>query len=237
MENVLAYHQGNRSFSLRAVPNTDNTGLHSANRQVLEPGVVFPVLRRGHAKIAAVSHPRHRRHHSACLSTFGRRDRLQSLITQIVLQEANTRIKPHTFITNFPNLLLYVQNVDHHTHDWRGVFLLQNEPGGASRLLTAERGQFRIESGQSLALEAQLFNGVSLEYQVQSASSSSQSAALFAKSIVRLVDNPKTADDEGKDSGSGKLILMSLQEISEFAAEAKTDRERRQADRKSTRLN
>src|SRR6266542_391975 len=152
----------------------------------------------------------------------------KSLITQIVLQEANTRIKPHTFITNFPNLLLYVQNVDHHTHDWRGVFLLQNEPGGASRLLTAERGQFRIESGQSLALEAQLFNGVSLEYQVQSASSSSQSAALFAKSIVRLV-NPKTADDEGKDSGSGKLILMSLQEISEFAAEAKTDRERRQA--------
>src|SRR5215510_11539223 len=148
---------------------------------------------------------------------------LKSLIAQIMLQEANTRIQPHTFITNFPNLLLYVQNVDPHTHDWRGVFLLQNEPGGDSRLLTAERGQFRIESGQSLALEAQLFNGVSLGYQGPSASSSSQSAALFAKSIVRLVDNPKTADDEGKDSDSGKLNLMSLQEISEFAAEAKTD--------------
>src|SRR5262249_57000468 len=94
----------------------------------------------------------------------------KSLAAQIVLQEANTRIKPHTFITNFPNLLLYVQNVDPHSHDWLGVFLLQNEPGGASRLLTAERGQFRIESGQSLALEAQLFNGVSLEYQGQTAS-------------------------------------------------------------------
>src|SRR5688572_21343865 len=45
------------------------------------------------------------------------------LISQIVLQEANTRIKPHTFVTNFPNLLLYVQNVDPHTHDWLGVFL------------------------------------------------------------------------------------------------------------------
>jgi len=155
---------------------------------------------------------------------------LKSLIAQIVLQEANTRIKPHTFITNFPNLLLYVQNVDPRTHDWRGVFLLQNEPGGDSTLLTAERGQFRIESGQSLALEAQLFNGVSLQYQGPSASTSSQSAALFAKSTVRLVDNPKTADDEGKDSDSGKLNLMSLQEISEFAAEAKTDRERRQAE-------
>jgi hypothetical protein len=48
-----------------------------------------------------------------------------------------------------------------------------------------------------LALEAQLFNGVSLDYQGQTASPSSQSAALFAKSIVKLVDNPKTADDEG----------------------------------------
>jgi lipopolysaccharide export LptBFGC system permease protein LptF len=86
------------------------------------------------------------------------------LISQIVLQEANTRIKPHTFVTNFPNLLLYVQNVDPHTNDWLGVFLLKIEPGGVSRLLTAERGQFRIESGQSLSLEAQLFNGVSLEY-------------------------------------------------------------------------
>ena len=151
------------------------------------------------------------------------------LISQIIVQEANTRIKPHTFVTNFPNLLLYVQNVDPQSHDWLGVFLLQNEPGGASRLLTAERGQFRIESGQSLALEAQLFNGVSLEYQGQTASPSSQSAALFAKSIVKLVDNPKTADDGTKDSGSVNLNQMSLQEISEFATEAKTDKERRQA--------
>src|SRR5262245_2463385 len=153
----------------------------------------------------------------------------KSLITQIMLQEANTRIKPHTFITNFPNLLLYVQHVDPRTHDWRGVFLLQNEPGGDSRLFTAERGQFRIEAGQSLGLEAQLFNGVSLVYQGQSTSPSSQSAALFAKSIVKLVYNSKTVDDVAKDSGPGNLNLMSLQEISEFAAEAKTDRERRQA--------
>jgi LPS export ABC transporter permease LptG len=160
----------------------------------------------------------------------------KSLIAQIVLQEANTRIKPHTFVTNFPNLLLYVQNVDPHTHDWLGVFLLKIEPGGVSRLLTAERGQFRIESGQSLSLEAQLFNGVSLEYQGHAASinsqitpPSSQSAALFAKSIVKLVDNSKMADGAERDSSSGKLNLMSLQEISEFAAEAKTDKEQRQA--------
>jgi LPS export ABC transporter permease LptG len=157
------------------------------------------------------------------------------LISQIVLQEANTRIKPHTFVTNFPNLLLYVQNVDPHTNDWLGVFLLKIEPGGVSRLLTAERGQFRIESGQSLSLEAQLFNGVSLEYQGHAANNSqtttpsSQSSAQFAKSIVKLVDNSKITDGADKDSGSGRLNLMSLQEISEFAAVAKTDKEQRQA--------
>jgi LPS export ABC transporter permease LptG len=160
----------------------------------------------------------------------------KSLVAQIVLQEANTRIKPHTFITNFPNLLLYVQNVDPHTHDWLGVFLLKNEPGGVSRLLTAERGQFRIESGQSLALEAQLLNGVSLEYRGQASTAnaqlippSSQAAALFAKSTVKLADNPNTTDGADKDSGPGNLSQMSLREISEFAAQAKTDKERRQA--------
>jgi len=165
---------------------------------------------------------------------------LKSLSAQILLQEANTRIKPHTFITSFPNLLLYVQNVDPQTRDWLGVFLLQNEPGGASRLLTAERGQFRVEPGQSLALEAQLFNGISLEYRGQTASPldlnaqlpppSSQSAALFTKSTVKLADNRTTDDGTGKDFGSlVDLRLLSLGEISKLTTKARTDKERRQA--------
>jgi lipopolysaccharide export LptBFGC system permease protein LptF len=161
----------------------------------------------------------------------------KSLVAQILVQEANTRIKPHTFINNFPNLLLYVQNVDPQTHDWLGVFLLKNEPGGTSRLLTAERGQFRIESGQSMALEAQLLNGVSLEYGgqqtlaagAQIAPPSSQSASLFAKSTVRLVDHQNTPDSDEKDLGLNKLNQMSLREISRFAAETSVDKERRQA--------
>jgi LPS export ABC transporter permease LptG len=161
----------------------------------------------------------------------------KSLVEQILIQEANTRIKPHTFITNFPNLLLYVQDVDPRTHDWLGVFLLKNEPGGASRLLTAERGQFRIESGSTLALEAQLLNGVSLEYGAQQAAApdaqitppSSQSAVSFAKSTVNLVEHQNTDDTAGKDFGLNNLNRMSLQEISKFAAVAATDKERRQA--------
>jgi len=156
------------------------------------------------------------------------------LIAQIVLQEANTRIKPRTFITSFPDLLLYVQNVDPKTHNWLGVFLLQNDP---TRLLTAERGQFRIESGQSLALEAQLFNGISLEYGGQPSSNfntqftppSSQSTALFTKSTVKLSDHQNAADSAVKESGSARLDQMTLGEISKFITEAKVDKERRQA--------
>ena len=161
----------------------------------------------------------------------------KSLITQIVLQEANTRIKPRTFINSFPNLLLYVQNVDPQTHNWLGVFLLQNDPNGASRLLTAERGQFRIESGQSLALEAQLFNGISFEYGGQSSPTlnaqpippTSQTTALFAKSTVKLSDHQPSADGHGKEANSGRLDQMTLREISKLTTTAKTDRERRQA--------
>jgi LPS export ABC transporter permease LptG len=160
---------------------------------------------------------------------------LKSLRSQILLQEANTRIKPHTFITSFPNLLLYVQSIDPQSRDWLGVFLMQNDPAtGSSRLLTAERGQFRIESGQSLTLESQLFNGVSLEYDGQYQRSlnleqsppSSQSTGVFTKLTVKLMDNRATLPT-GKEAGS--LAEMSLNDISKLAVEAKTDKEKRQA--------
>jgi LPS export ABC transporter permease LptG len=161
----------------------------------------------------------------------------KSLIAQILVQEANTRIKPHTFITNFPNLLLYVQDVDPHTHDWLGVFLLRNEPGGASRLLTAERGLFRVETGQTLALEAQLLNGVSLDYggqqnvpaSAQITPPSSQSTSLFGKFTVKLADSQNNVDNTEKDSSTDNLNRMSLREISRFAEKADNDKDRRRA--------
>ncbi|MCG3164032.1 MAG: hypothetical protein JMDDDDMK_05503 [Acidobacteria bacterium] len=161
---------------------------------------------------------------------------LKSLRTQILLQEANARIKPHTFITSFPNLLLYVQNVDPQTREWLGVFLLQNDPAhGDSRLLTAERGQFRIESGQSLLLEAQLFNGISLEYSGQRPSDlntqfqpvSPQSTAVFAKSTVKLADNQAGGSATNKEPGA--IAEMTLGELSKLAEEAKTEKQGRQA--------
>jgi LPS export ABC transporter permease LptF/LPS export ABC transporter permease LptG len=155
---------------------------------------------------------------------------LKALRSQIVLQEANTRIRPHTFITSFPNLLLYVQNVDPRTGEWLGVFLLQTDPANSlSRLLTAERGQFRVDSVRSLTLEAQLHNGISIEYggqsNTQSAPPSSQFTGVFRRSTVRL------AESEGSlgEHGGGTLAEMTFSELTSLSRSAKTEREKRQA--------
>src|SRR5262249_32768745 len=107
-----------------------------------------------------------------------------------------------------------------------------------------ERGLFRIESGQSLALEAQLFNGISMEYggqpsenvgqsspaqNTQFAPPSSQSTALFAKYTVKLSDNQTAPDGAGKEPNILRFDQLTLGEISKLTTTAKTDKERRQA--------
>src|SRR5262245_34519483 len=52
---------------------------------------------------------------------------LKALKDTVLIQEARTRIKPHTFIDSFPGVLLYVQDVDTRTGEWLGVFILQQE--------------------------------------------------------------------------------------------------------------
>jgi LPS export ABC transporter permease LptG len=90
--------------------------------------------------------------------------RLKALRARIMLQEATLQIKPHLFITSFPNILLYVQDVDARTGDWLGVFILQqDEKNNQTRIVTAERGRLRINNGSRLSLEAELLHGVSYE--------------------------------------------------------------------------
>src|SRR5262245_5921245 len=148
--------------------------------------------------------------------------KLKSLRAEILLQGANTQIKPHTFITSFPDLLLYVQNVDAVKNEWIGVFAMQNDPERqVTTLLTAERGQFRLSSYPSLKLEAQLDRGVYLEYQNDPAQDNkpeyvSRAASDFQKLAIRL------ADKEGDpDIGSSTpMNEMTLRELNKYAAEA-----------------
>lgn len=89
---------------------------------------------------------------------------LKALRSRIMLQEATLQIKPHLFVTTFPNILLYVQDVDVRTGDWLGVFILQqDEKNGQTRVVTAERGRLRINSQTRLSLEAELLHGISYE--------------------------------------------------------------------------
>jgi LPS export ABC transporter permease LptG len=161
--------------------------------------------------------------------------KLKALQAQIVLRGANTQIRPHTFITSFPDLLLYVQDVDPATNQWVGVFALQNDQDrGVTRLLTAERGQFRLSSFPSLKLEAELNRGVSLEYQNLPAApgepgptiqARSNAASDFQKLSIKL------ADKEGNPEAASALRLneMTLRELNRNATTASTPKERIQA--------
>jgi LPS export ABC transporter permease LptG len=158
--------------------------------------------------------------------------RLNSLRAEILFEGANTQIKPHTFITTFPGLLLYIQNIDAVTNEWVGVFALQNDTDRkAMRVLTAERGQFRLSSTPTLKLEAELNRGVSLEYENDPAANLgpaavSHAADNFQKLSIRL------ADHEGEDalaSQDAEIKVMSLRELKAYAATTTSIKEKARA--------
>ncbi|MFM8395177.1 MAG: LptF/LptG family permease, partial [Acidobacteriota bacterium] len=172
---------------------------------------------------------------------------LKMLRSRILLQEATLQIKPHIFITTFPNLLLYVQDVDERTGDWLGVFILQQERQSAgTRVVTAQRGRLRLtneSSGLASSIEAELFQGVSYEstnplLEVgarKSGLESSQNgdvatASDFQKASIRLVDR---SDPERMDNGlletPGGLSEMTLNQIARQAERASTASDRLKA--------
>ncbi len=156
---------------------------------------------------------------------------LKTLRSKILLQEAGAQIRPHVFITEFPNVLLHVQDVDPRTGDWLGVFIYQQDNArGVSRLLTSERGQLRITSSPRITLEADLYRGVSLENRNGAASATeltSQIASDFDKLSIKLTE--KKADDRADGDAPGALPLMTLKEVAAAAKAAQNPQERRRA--------
>ncbi|MFN0084912.1 MAG: LptF/LptG family permease [Blastocatellia bacterium] len=159
--------------------------------------------------------------------------RLKSLRAEILLQEAQTRIKPHTFITSFPGLLLYVQNVDVRTGDWLGVFLIQNDDEkGLAKVVTAERGQFRATSAEGVRLEADLTNVISLEHSPAkgaagpaTGSPGAQAAAFVDHLSFKLIEQ----EESDIEAAVSPLNEMSLGEVARAAASAKSRKEKLQA--------
>ncbi len=87
---------------------------------------------------------------------------LRALRKHILLQSLSTQIKPKTFITSFPNYLLYIQDINQTTGNWQGVFLLYKPSEASSHILTATSGQLRLNETPPASLEVNLFRGVSL---------------------------------------------------------------------------
>lgn len=89
----------------------------------------------------------------------------------ILLQSLGAQVKPKTFITSFPNYLLYIQDIDQTTGNWQGIFLLHKTSETSSHLLTASNGQLTLNETPPTSLEINLFQGVSLllnDSQIQS---------------------------------------------------------------------
>lgn len=148
---------------------------------------------------------------------------LKALRSRIMLQEATLQIKPHLFVTSFPNILLYVQDVDERTGEWLGVFILRQDPANRlTRLLTAERGQLRIAQGPKFSLEAELYRGISLETEMPEGLTAAavekpvsrpvvESASDFQKASIKLSD--KGAGEDEAIEGPGGLSEMTLVEL------------------------
>lgn len=158
--------------------------------------------------------------------------RLKSLRARILLQEATLRIRPHTFITTFPEVLLFVQSVDERTGEWIGVFILQQDKAGKqTRIVTAERGRLRIATDERSSVEAELFNGVSSEtggsVPVPSVARQNPpavalsdagttgiaSASDFQKASIRLIERGQEESRAGFPDSGGALAEMTLSQL------------------------
>ncbi len=164
---------------------------------------------------------------------------LKGLRAKILLDEANNRVKPHVFITAFPNVLFYVEDIDRKTGEWLGVFILQqDEERGTNRILSAERGQLRLTSEPNVSLEAELRNGLSFAFtpndlaKAQKGDATSlpavtvpaQDTSVFEKLSIKLTQREiLTAEEEAeleKQAASGPLNEMTTGEVSRIARSA-----------------
>lgn len=167
---------------------------------------------------------------------------LKGLRTRILLEEANNRIKPHVFITSFPDVLFYVENIDQKTGEWLGVFILQQDKKtGKNRILSAERGQLRLISEPSVSLEAELRNGLSYAFKPLGSEAASlpaesvtvQDTSVFEKLSIKLTQKEMMTDEERAQiearAETGPLNEMTTAEVSRIARTAVKPDDRRRA--------
>jgi LPS export ABC transporter permease LptF/LPS export ABC transporter permease LptG len=88
--------------------------------------------------------------------------RLHRMEREISTSEAPYEIQPRVFIEQFPNLLLYLQDVTGSRSEWKGVFIADTTQRDAPKVTLAERGML-VNDPQNRRLALHLAQGTTHE--------------------------------------------------------------------------
>ena len=69
--------------------------------------------------------------------------RSSQLWRNVILSKTISNIKPGTFCKEFPNYVLYFDDIDNKTNEWENVLLYSTKNGETNTIITAERGNFK----------------------------------------------------------------------------------------------
>jgi lipopolysaccharide export system permease protein len=72
---------------------------------------------------------------------------LQRVETSYAAAQANYQIEPRVFLEQFPNLLMYLEDIPSSGGEWQGVFIADTSPGGKVKVTLAESGRLVNENG------------------------------------------------------------------------------------------
>lgn len=123
---------------------------------------------------------------------------LRELRNQVIKRTLEYRIKPRTLTTSFSNHVVFIKEADKLTGDWSGVFVVKQQSGDESLILSAQKGQLFIhQEDQSAGI--QLTNGLAVI--VDKNSTQPKSVTRFARSYTKLTDELQRSETPHESFG------------------------------------
>lgn len=118
--------------------------------------------------------------------------RFSKLYHQVVLSKAVSNIKPKTFYTGFPFYVLYFNEIDNQTGEWKGLFLYSMKDPNDDKMILAKRGKFVQKIGEKeshIALSDAVIQGFKKK---EPKKSYSQSFKFLREYIPKLINIKQT---------------------------------------------
>ncbi len=118
--------------------------------------------------------------------------RFSRLYTQVILSKAVSNIKPKTFYTGFPFYVLYFNEIDNPSGEWKDIFLYSMKQANDDKMIIAKRGKFIQKYGtreSHIALSDAVIQGYKKKEPKQSYS---QSFKFLREYIPELINIKQT---------------------------------------------